>query len=281
MTCKCDDNPNVSSCPPYANVNDVNALLGALCKECATTVPPGTDTSLFCAEFGGAMEECCEFLVVFEDENVYISNDCITWINLTAASEFEIGDIKPSARNSDNDNKWLLLDGRTIGSVASGATHRNNADTYVLFEHLWNKFTNTELIIETSGGAPTVRGVDAATDFAADKRMPLPDFRGRNISGMDNPGNGAGAANRVTSASADVLGGSVGAETHTLVKAELSDPLSANMPYVSTAYSVGASAFQLGAGLTGYTTIVNTGGNQPHNNMQPTIFMNYFMYTGN
>lgn len=81
---------------------------------------------------------------------------------------------------------WVKENGGTIGSAASGATTRANADTINLYTVLWNEFDNTELPIQTSGGSPTTRGASAAADFAANKRMPLFDSRSRYQRGADD-----------------------------------------------------------------------------------------------
>lgn len=70
---------------------------------------------------------------------------------------------------------WVIRNGLTIGNAASGATNRANADTELLFTRIWNTTANAgDFIIQDNGGSPTVRGVSAALDFAAGKRMPLP-----------------------------------------------------------------------------------------------------------
>jgi len=81
---------------------------------------------------------------------------------------------------------WLIEDGKTIGSAASGATGRANADTQDLFTYLWTQFDNTELPIQTSAGTATARGASASADFAANKRMPLFDSRSRFLRGSDS-----------------------------------------------------------------------------------------------
>lgn len=68
----------------------------------------------------------------------------------------------------------LAMNGQTIGSAASGAVARANADTQPLFELLWNAADNTLLPIQDATGAATTRGLTAAADFAANKRLPLP-----------------------------------------------------------------------------------------------------------
>lgn len=87
---------------------------------------------------------------------------------------------------------WLFLNGQTIGSAASGASARANADTAALYAQLWSCTDNADLTIQTSGGADTTRGVSAAADFAADKRLPLPNHAGVVERGVDD-GRGLGA----------------------------------------------------------------------------------------
>lgn len=81
---------------------------------------------------------------------------------------------------------WVKENGGTIGNVASGATTRASADTEALFTHLWNNFNQTTLPIQSSSGAVTTRGVSAAADYAAAKRMPLFDARSRFPRGADD-----------------------------------------------------------------------------------------------
>lgn len=81
---------------------------------------------------------------------------------------------------------WLKLNGTTIGSAGSGATGRANADTAELYALIWNNFDNTEAPIQTSSGTLTTRGASAAADFAANKRLPLPDLRAEVVRGWDD-----------------------------------------------------------------------------------------------
>lgn len=83
---------------------------------------------------------------------------------------------------------YVLASGRTIGNAASGGTERANADTEALFTLLWNSTAQAELPIQTSAGGASTRGASAAVDFAANKRMPLPDLRGRVGVGKDDMG---------------------------------------------------------------------------------------------
>jgi hypothetical protein len=81
---------------------------------------------------------------------------------------------------------WLKCNGGTIGNAASGASARANADTVDLFTALWNDTTNSELQLYTSAGATVARGASAAADFAANRRLALPDLRGEFVRGWDD-----------------------------------------------------------------------------------------------
>ena len=87
-----------------------------------------------------------------------------------------VGAVQAFAR-STAPTGWLAANSDTIGSASSNATHAS-ADYAALFTVLWDNWTNTDLPILTSGGAASTRGADAAADFAANKRLPLPDLRG-------------------------------------------------------------------------------------------------------
>lgn len=88
-----------------------------------------------------------------------------------ASNATPIGSIQPMARRTAPTG-WLLIDGKTIGSAASGATARANADTLALYTLLWD-FSAAAVPIFTSTGAASTRGASAADDFAADKRLAL------------------------------------------------------------------------------------------------------------
>jgi len=128
----------------------------------------------------------------------------------------------------------------------------------------------------------TTYGGDGRTTFA------LPDLRGRAVIG---PGNGPGLASRR-------LGEKVGTETVTLTTAQIpshSHTGTTSTTKIDLSTNVGTSdtsdgqhiGNHLGAfnedatpdaklgGVTSGTTINNTGGGQPHNNMQPSTTVNY------
>lgn len=110
---------------------------------------------------------------------------------------------------------FVRANGRTIGSATSGATERANADCQALFLSLYAADAN----LVVSGG----RGASAAADWAANKTIVLPDWRGRTLAGLDDMGNTA--AGRLTATyfgtSATVLGASGGAQSITLTATNL------------------------------------------------------------
>lgn len=198
---------------------------------------------------------------------------------------------------------FVLASGRTIGSAASGATERANADTEALYTLLWNSMTQTDLPIQTSAGGASTRGASAAADFAANKRLPLPDMRGRVGVGKDNMG--GTAANRMTAAGAGidgtVLGKSGGTETHTLTSGQIPAHTHTASTNSAGAHTHTSNLSPTGNQFTGSTTAVapdgttnvagitttsagahshtvtvdaNTGGGGAHPNVQPSIVRN-------
>lgn len=118
---------------------------------------------------------------------------------------------------------FVLASGRTIGNATSGGTERANADTVALFTLLWTDYANTVLAIQDSAGAASTRGANAAADFAANKRMPLPDLRGRVAAGKDDMG--GSAASRLTSTvmspNGTTLGATGGVQTYSMSMSEM------------------------------------------------------------
>lgn len=109
----------------------------------------------------------------------------------------------------------------------------------------------------------------------------VPDKRGRVSIGLDNMG--GTSANRVTNAAADTLGGSGGAETHTLVTDEMPSH-SHNVLYRNTdgGSTLRATGFDTTSATNylEYSVLTSTGGGGAHNNMQPWMACNFIIYTG-
>ncbi len=134
---------------------------------------------------------------------------------------------------------WLLCDGAAVSRTQYAA----------LFA-----------VIGTTYGAG-----DGSTTFN------LPDLRGRVPVGLDNMG--GASANRVTAAQADSLGGAMGEETHVLTIAEMPSHSHSVARTAQAGGTTFASYLYTGSGVNSGLA----GGDQPHNNMQPSLFINWII----
>jgi hypothetical protein len=129
-------------------------------------------------------------------------------------SVWQTGDIKPRYDTGVHAG-FVRANGRTIGSATSGATERANADCQALFNFLWN--------IDTSLPVTPSRGASSAADYAANKQIGTPDYRGCAITGLGDMGNTD--AGRLTAgyfgANPALLGALGGSETTTLTAAHI------------------------------------------------------------
>lgn len=175
---------------------------------------------------------------------------------------------------------WLWLDGRGLGTVASGAAL--SGDDYLpLFSFLWDNVP--ALTLQTSGGAPATRGASASADWSANKRVLLPDVRGLSL--IVDDAMGGTAAGRVPSAvpdyaSAGIVGALVGAHTHTLTLAQLpsaSRPLAGRAPSDHTGPTSDADAVPeltratVGTAYTVQNAVALGGSNAAHNTVPRSI----------
>ncbi len=145
----------------------------------------------------------------------------------------------------------------------------------------------------------TLFGIISTTYGAGDgsSTFGIPDLRGRVVAGQDDMG--GTSADRLTGQTGGVdgdnLAGTGGAETHTLTTAELATHSHAAAMEQDSSDSSGITRVGLGRSLSdrddNYRTsvsvgggadqllIANTGSGSAHNNVQPTIILNYIIKT--
>jgi hypothetical protein len=134
---------------------------------------------------------------------------------------YQTGDLILAGKNGSRPGA-VRCNGKTIGNAASGGTERANADTADLFAYLWNNYTN--MLTISGGGA----GASAAADYAANKTIAMPDYRGCAIgsfSDMGNSDNGNYIFAPVIIGSGILAGSRMGEYTHALTTAELATHL--------------------------------------------------------
>lgn len=105
---------------------------------------------------------------------------------------------------------WLKMNGQSIGNASSGATGRANADTAALFAVLWSNMAQADATVQDSAGSTVSRGASATADFAANRRIVVPDMRGEFSRGLDD-GRGVDSARANGSAQAQ----DIQSHTHT------------------------------------------------------------------
>lgn len=97
---------------------------------------------------------------------------------------------------------WVKANGGTIGNASSGGTTRANADTEALFALIWTNTAVADLPIQDSAGGASTKGASAAADYAANKRITLPDMRAMFLRGLDD-GRGVDTSRAMASYQAD------------------------------------------------------------------------------
>lgn len=188
-------------------------------------------------------------------------------------SDLETGDVIWSPKSGTR-ARFVRLNGRTIGSAASGATERANADCEDLYVFCWNEFSDT--LAPVTGG----RGASALADFQANKPLQL--LNGRNallggMSGMGNSSSSAFSALTFTQGDETTAGSILGAPTVTIALANLPAVnlsldnlvLTTELDYTGSPLTQATGAFQLnnttgiGAANTAITAETTISGTLP------------------
>lgn len=149
---------------------------------------------------------------------------------------------------------FVPMNGTTIGSAASNATGRANADT--LFAYIVNwALSATVAPIYTSAGVLTTRGANAVADFLANKALTVPSMRGTNLTGVDTMGGG-------TTTNLAGVPVSIGNTTTpgSVLGANLQGLVTANLPVVTPSGSITNGAISISHNANSQNSSSSTGG---------------------
>ena len=168
----------------------------------------------------------------------YADAAAITYGSPTGAVSAYAGSTAPT--------NWLLCDGAAISRTTYAALFAVIGTTY---------------------------GTTSSTDFK------VPDMRGRVVAGQDDMG--GTSADRLTNPGTttggidgDVLGGTGGSETHQLTIAELALH---EHPGIHQHQNINAGTSNGGSNQHDQPSANGVGGDVPHNNVQPTLILNYII----
>lgn len=217
------------------------------------------------------------------DQDSLIRRFMNNFINSSAPAEAQAGTLWLD--NTTNPYVWKMFDGSDWITIGTLNTSTNTFETTSVTNYVgdykfstqtanhgsWLLCNGSGISTTTYSGLFTLLGYNFGGSGAT---FNLPDLRGRVPASI---GTGSGL-------SARTLGETVGAETHTLDITELPDPITTTAAVANFQITGGVNGIQStsGGGLGGNDGYIkNTGGNQPHNIMQPTLFVgSYFIYSG-
>ena len=111
-----------------------------------------------------------------------LKSGTICQVQYTTAGTFQLLNFPPQTRYSTSEFVWAIQQpsgtlpvlGGTIGNALSGATVLASSACYALFVAIWNTSQQSDLPVQNSSGATVARGASAASDWAANLRITLP-----------------------------------------------------------------------------------------------------------
>ena len=173
-----------------------------------------------------------------------------------------------------HNGKWLVLTDdvkRTIGNSTSGADVNYDwlEGIYFIFGFLYSSQVSWQNSSGTS--VPSLGFVDS--NWAANYRMVIPDFRGRGLIGA---GQGASLTNRIK-------GSLMGSETHVLTTAQLpahTHNVTTQQRAIYTTGATGGNALTSVASSNATFQSTSVGSGEAHNNMQPSRAENLIVSCG-
>ena len=141
---------------------------------------------------------------------------------------------------------WLLCNGQLLNTTTYSALHA--------------------VLLYSYGGSGSSFGV--------------PDLRGRVVAGFDNMG-GSSISRLSSSSWTTTMNGSGGAPTHQLSSGEMPSHFHSTVAYgYFNAYVANQAINALQNYGQGQTNTGSAGSSQAHNNIQPTMVMNYIIFAG-
>ena len=233
--------------------------------------PAGTTSPAASTSVAGILEIAtfAEAIAGTPNDLAVVSQDMKSIIDMLVP----VGTVNAFLRNTAP-TYWLALDGKTIGSASSSATGRANADTSVLFSLIWSATSEIDLPIYTSTGVLSTKGANAAADFAANKRLTLPDLRGEFVRGWDNS-RGIDTGRTLSSIQTDLVKAhthtgttsSNGTHTHTMqTKDDTGGGASGTISNGGSGFEIAIATQSSGAHTHTFTTDANVGTeNRPRN----------------
>ncbi len=221
----------------------------------AITICNVSNYGLFINSLGPKLINGVSLILVAHGQSIGLQTDGQNWYTFGGYPIGATGDISWSFATTAPAG-FIALETKTIGSGSSGSVYAGTL-YQPLYEFLWTNVSDA--FAPVTGG----RGSTAANDFTANKPLTMPGMEGRSMVGLD-PTNSVITTASLNGANAAQMGGTGGADMHTLVIAEA--------PSDSLGFGTG------GFGTGGTTALVQAGGerfvptngqNQPHNNMGP------------